>query len=143
MVDDFELTRERRDDHRHSFHTLRQFEAWTTCRGDLLQFLFGVHHLLDLGEREAQQFLEAADVRDAVDVFVGVEAETALHPLRRIEQALLFVKAEGALRDTGTLGDLADLIALRLGRRACGLCRHPYRPSTALDGLVTHPTTAL
>ena len=70
---------------------------------------FGLHHLLDLGQTEAEELLEALDLLDAADVILRVETEAAFHPARGLEEAFLLVEAESALGDAGALGDLAYL----------------------------------
>src|SRR3990172_10601498 len=75
----------------------------------LLQDLLGVHHLLDLGQRHAQQVLELANVLHPRDVVLGVEPEAAVHAGGRTQQSLLLVEAQGPLRYAGPLGDFTDL----------------------------------
>ena len=93
----------------------------------------------------ARRLPQALAFVDALDVVVGVEAEPAVHPLRRTQQSLLLVEPQRALRDTGAVCDLTDLIArdfrLRLILRS-GAC-HAVILRMAEEGRQTTVTYTL
>ncbi len=81
--------------------------------------LYGFGELDELVECQPQQVAEANELLQTGDVGIGVEPVCALRALPGlVEQPELFVVADRARGDTGSLGYFADPVAALFRRRA-------------------------